>query len=410
MSENENNLYTEQHSAHRVHNAELITEKFQRQKRRRRIFRILRRCGILLVLLAILFGAGYGIYHYWHLFQPETLREAVTLRDETKSLMKIGGALDIITGNTAHYTAFADGLAVVTTTGIRYATEDGEEGFLSEYELTQPTAVSEGDYLAVYDRGGRFLYLADESGELATATAVGTLIDLSVNANGTSVAVTEADGYQCAVTVYDKQFNRQYLWKTPEYFATSGIASVEQNVFAVAVVQIQDNRLYHSVLLFDMQKEGVLAEIPIGKTAVIALHECDDGFLIVTESDVVCSSWDGTVCARVSLDGDRVCGIVPDSKAMFLLLEVDNDVTVRYRMVRIGSDGALVAERKTKSEIKSISASNGMLAVLTGHQICLYDAELDVKKYVSPEPGVKNIVLMHNNKLIMITPQEIFIA
>ena len=58
----------------------------------------------------------------------------------------------------------------------------------------------------------------------------------------------------------------------------------------------------------------------------------------------------------------------------------------------------------------TISAGDGMLAVLTGRQICLYDTDLDVKKYISPEPGVTNIILMRGNKLIMITPQEIFIA
>ena len=51
-----------------------------------------------------------------------------------------------------------------------------------------------------------------------------------------------------------------------------------------------------------------------------------------------------------------------------------------------------------------------MLALLTGSQIRLYDETLAVKKYVSPEPGITNIVMMRNNKLVMITAQELFIA
>ena len=57
-----------------------------------------------------------------------------------------------------------------------------------------------------------------------------------------------------------------------------------------------------------------------------------------------------------------------------------------------------------------MTANNGMIAILTGNQIRLYDSALAIKKYISPEPGVTNIVMMKNNKLVMITAQEIFIA
>ena len=410
MSEPDNNMMQEDISAKPVSRVELISEKLRRKKRRNRVSRVIRRCVIVLALLAILVAAGIGIYRYWDFFKPETFRESVTLHDESKSLMKIGGALDIITGNTAKYTAFADGLAVVTTTSIRYATEDGEAGFMTDCKLTQPTTAAEGNCLAVYDRGGRSIIVADKTGVLAVGEAPGKIIGLTVNTSGGVVAVTEADGYQCAVTVYDKMLERQYTWKTPEYFATIGLASAEEPVFAVATLELRDQTLFSSILMFDLQKEGVMAEVPLGGTAVITMRECDNGLLVVTEEDAVCIAWDGTVCSRVTFSGDRVAGLSAWGRDLYLLLEVDNDVTTRYRLVRIGPDGAINAEIKTKSEINAISAGDGMLAVLTGHQICLYDTDLDVKKYISPEPGVTNIILMRGNKLIMITPQEIFIA
>ena len=412
MSETENNVINENEeiSAKPVSRVELISEKLRRKKRRRRVNRVLRHGAIILALLAILVALGVGIYRHWNFFKPDTFREAVTLRNEGKSLMKIGGALDIITGNTAKYTAFADGLAVVTTTNIRYATEDGEAGFMTECQLTQPTTATEGDILVVYDRGGRSIIVADQNGALASGETIGKTIGVTVNADGGIVAVTEADGYQCAVTVYNKQLERQYTWKTPDYFATIGLASSEEPVFAVAALEIRDQELYSSILLFNLQKEGVMAEVPLGRTAVITMRECDNGFLVVTEDDVICIDWDGTIRARVSFSGDRVAGMAADGHDLYLLLAVDNDVTTRYRLIRMDGDGAVAAEISTKSEIKAISAGDGMLAVLTGHQICLYDTELDVKKYISPEPGVTNIILMHDNKLIMITPQEIFIA
>ncbi|MBR5519648.1 MAG: hypothetical protein IKU55_02915 [Clostridia bacterium] len=410
MSEPEYNVMPEETPAKQVSSVELISEKLRRKKRRHRVIRVVRRCLIVLFLLAILGALGFGIYRYWDFFKPDTFRETVTLRDESKSLMKIGGALDIITGNTAKYTAFADGLAVVTTTNVRYATENGEDGFLAECALTQPTSVTEGDYLVVYDRGGRSILVADQEGVLASADSLGKIIGTTVNANGDIVVVSEADGYQCAVAVYDNHLNRRYTWKTPDYFATIGLASTEESVFAVAALQVQNQQLYSSVLLFDLKKEGVLAEIPLGRTAVVTMRECETGLLVITEEDAVCIAWDGTVCSRVSFSGDRVVGLSAYRNDLYLLLEVDNDVTVRYRLIRIGADGSLAAELSTKSEIKAISAGDGSLAVLTGHQICLYDTELDITKYISPEPGVTNIILMRGNKLIMITPQELFIA
>ena len=390
--------------------AERISKALRKRKQRNKLRRTVGKYLGTAILVTALILAVVIVYRNWDFFKPESFKETVTIRSDSKSLLKIGGAMDVITGNTAQYMSFASGLAVVTTTNIRYATEAGDDGFLADLTLNKPAAAVSGSRMVVYDRGGKTIASADESGILAKTEALGNCIAADVNRNGWVAVVSECEGYQCAAAVYDPQMNRRYVWKTPTYFAAGAVASENGNYMAVLAVSTADRQLSSKVLVFHLQKEGVAAEIDLGSARVLSLMENDVGLLIVTDTEAIAASWNGAVTERVSFQGDRVCGLEKDGHALFLLLTAENDATVRYRLTRLDGTGAQTARIHLKCDVQAISAGNGMIAVLTGSQIRLYDETLAVKKYVSPEPGVTNIVLMRDNKLVMITAQELFIA
>ena len=390
--------------------AERISKALRKRKQRNQIRRMAGKYLGTAIMVTALILAVVVVYRNWDFFKPESFKETVTIRSDSKSLMKIGGAMDVITGNTAQYMSFASGLAVVTTPNIRYATEAGDAGFLADLTLNQPAAAASGSHLVVYDRGGKTVASADESGILAKAEALGNCISADVNRNGWIAIVSECEGYQCAAAVYDQQMNRRYVWKTPAYFAAGAIASENGNYMAVLTVSIEERQLSAKVLVFHLQKEGVAAEIDLGTARVLDVMENDVGLLIVTDTEAITASWSGAVTGRVSFQGDQVCGMEKDGHAIFLLLTAENDATVRYRLTRLDETGTQTARIHLKCDVQAISAGNGMLALLTGSQIRLYDETLAVTKYVSPEPGITNIVMMRNNKLVMITAQELFIA
>lgn len=387
-----------------------ISRKLRERKRRTRAKRITKRVVWILFVLAIVGAVTYFLVKYWDVFKPDNFRETVTMEKSEKSLLKIGGALDIITGNTARYVSFSDGLAVVSTSTIRYATEDGEEGFLAEAQLSQPAVATAAEQMLIYDRGGRTMICADKTDVLAQGEALGGAISMSINDHGRISAVTECVGYQCAVSVYDLSLNRLYTWRTPEYFAVQSLVSDDNKYLAAAVADIRDERLNMSLLIFDLQEEGVQYEIPIGSDGVAGLFPSGDGFLAITETEVIRIAWDGTLQSRVTFDGDELVGLVRDGGSIYLLLNDIDDITAHYRLLRIGEDGGIAAELRLKNDVYAIHAANGMVAVLTGDQIRLYDDTLSIKKYVSPEPGVTDIILLRDHKLIMVTAQEILIV
>ena len=241
--------------------AERISKALRKRKQRNQIRRMAGKYLGTAIMVTALILAVVVVYRNWDFFKPESFKETVTIRSDSKSLMKIGGAMDVITGNTAQYMSFASGLAVVTTTNIRYATEAGDAGFLADLMLNQPAAAASGSHLVVYDRGGKTVASADESGILAKAEALGNCISADVNRNGWIAIVSECEGYQCAAAVYDQQMNRRYVWKTPAYFAAGAIASENGNYMAVLTVSIEERQLSAKVLVFHLQKEGVAAEI-----------------------------------------------------------------------------------------------------------------------------------------------------
>ncbi len=390
--------------------AQRISEVLRKRKRSRKLSQKTREALLLTALVTALAFVALLAAKNWSLIENIRISQPIATLDGDNIANKIGGAVDILTGSTAQYAPFADGMAVVNTSSLRYATEDGSEGYYRELELIQPALCIGGKYLLAYDRSGTALHLANKEGIIGSVDGVGKLVDATVSNGGTVLALSECEGYKSAAAVYDKHLKRIYLWKTPDYYTLSGAVLGNEKGFAVSALETKQDQAESVLLLFQTDKEGIVEKLSFGAVPIIRVWADSTGYGVLTDGGVFRVDLNGKMTRTVDFAGASLCGAYQDGLGGLFVMVGPVDTHTRYRVYHLGSNASAAAETLIAQDVHAMAAANGRLALLTGSGVRLYDSRLNMNKVISYQMGVHRIVLLNNQKVVMMTEQSILLG
>ena len=137
---------TDINTAESVHH---LSKLVNRRKKRNKFFNIAKNSIKIVAMTIVIIAVAFVVYKNWEFFTPSNFREVVVLNNESGSLTKIGGAVDVLTKGTAVYAAYEKGLAIATTKSIRYATVSGKDGFIVSCQFSKPSLYIAGKMVVV---------------------------------------------------------------------------------------------------------------------------------------------------------------------------------------------------------------------------------------------------------------------
>ena len=378
--------------------AQLEAEFAARRKVRVRRTRIIR-AVVISVLSAVLVAMVYLAVHYRDRLTPESLRQYVNV-SSGNSLNTLGGAADVVGGNSSVYAAFENGLAVATTTSVRYATPDGRGGFSHAAVITKPSLRVSGEYLLAYDRGGSALMLFDKNGLISSGEAVGNVISASVSEEGIVSVISEAEGYISCLTVYSEKFQLVYRWYNSEYYCIASAYHDDSQKVGVSVVMEREGSLGGRFLIFDVTAEGIAHSVELGHAVPTDVYVSDLGFTVATRTGADFTDVNGSLC--VSRDfAEPLQGICPDGQGGMFFLLAPFSPDEKYSLIHADSQGVLSGTVTLNEDILSIHASFGRLAILTGRDAVIYNTALDVERIISTEPDIINIAVIRRGTAVL---------
>lgn len=363
--------------------------------RRTRILRAV----IITVLTAILAAAVYFIIHYRSLLTPEALRSYVKL-SSSSSLNTLGSAADVVGGNSSVYAAFSDGLAVATTTSVRYATPDGREGFSCPAVLAQPSLSVNGDRILAYDRGGTALMLFDENGLYASADAQGEIISASVSQEGFVSVLCESEGYISCLSVYGKKFQLIYSWYNSEYYCVASAYHDDSQKCAVSVIMEREGALAGRLLIFDVTAEGIAHSVELGHSVPTDVYASDLGFTVATLTGAAFVDTNGALPVSRSFS-EPVHSICHDGEGGLFFLLAPYTPEKKYVLVHTDYQGVLSRSVPLNEDVYAVHASFGHFAVLTGRDAVIYNSALDIERIITTEPDIIDIALIRGKSAVL---------
>ena len=114
------------------------------------------------------------------------------------------------------FAVLGDQLVVLSGTSLRVLDASGGEVWSTPVNMAAPALASGGGRAVAYDVGGTALYVVDEKGLLLSLTADGEepFIAASLNREGWLAVTTEKKNYKGCVSVYDKNLELVFEFKS----------------------------------------------------------------------------------------------------------------------------------------------------------------------------------------------------
>lgn len=386
--------------------ARLEAEFSAKRKLRVRRTRIIR-ASVISVLAAILVVMVYFAVRYRDTLTPESLRNYVNISSGS-AINTLGGAADVVGGNSSVYAAFSDGLAVATTTSVRYATPNGRQGFSESAVLTSPALYSSEDYLLAYDKTGNTLMLFDKNGLVATAETSGTIISATVSEDGVCSVISEADGYISCLSVFNRKLEPLYRWFNSEYYTIAAAYHDDSRRCAVSAVTESSGTLCGSILIFDVTEEGIASVADLGATVPTEITASKYGFSVAARNGAVFVETDGTIYAQQSFS-EPVHGICPDGKGGLFFVLAPYTPEEKFILVHCNNEGLISRKIKINEDILAIHAYEEHFGVLSGKDITIYNTDLDIERIIQREPDVTSVAVIRDGYAVLFSEDGLVI-
>lgn len=107
-------------------------------------------------------------------------------------------------GSSASFAVFDEAFLLCTKDGAKYYNSVGDQKWNDTFNMTTPTVIQEGSFMAVGDLGGKNVRVYDESGLLYNVQLEGNLSQFALNQNGYLSLLEKKDsGYE--VKIYNSK-------------------------------------------------------------------------------------------------------------------------------------------------------------------------------------------------------------
>ena len=271
------------------------------------------------------------------------------------------------------FTKLGRSLAAVGTLGIQVLDAGGEETLRDPFRMTNPAICEIGGRAIVFDIGGTTIRVISETDAIVPLEANGAIIAASINKNGWfCVCAQESGGFKGTVDVYNDKGSPVYKVRLESGYVLSAAVSPDNK--SLAILNLADDGSRITVYNLSSETPERVFDMPGGLIIDIRYLAGDDLLVVSTDSLLLLDkngvavelySYYGSLLSSYSIDGGFI--------ALHLL---EYGVGFSGWLVTLGVDGKILGELSTDREIISISADNGILAVLRSDGLALLDSGL----------------------------------
>lgn len=382
----------------------------QQEDRRVRVVYVLRRLtGAALLLTLIGFFAAHP-----QLLRPESIRRILSYLPLTVSQGEVDwNRIEFESGGVQSAVPFAGGLAVADGDVLTIQRPGGITDLRVSLGLADPVLLASDQYLFAYDPGSTRVVTADSFGLADEVNLGAPVTSLAVNADGMMAAVVSESGYKGAVAVFDRQLEQVYKWYTSEYYIMCAALSPDGEQMAAGVFAQPGVDLEGRILVFRLDEEEPVADVPLGDTVPLQLGFTDHDTLVAVgdEGTAVVDVPEGSVTHTVSYAlGELECSSLTADGCLLAVKSYGGEKTQELILLSDGEESRLGLIRGADS----VALSPDYLTVLTGSKVTVFDHQWQQQGQWELESGVKRVLqrtdgviyALYQDSAQVITPWE----
>ena len=275
---------------------------------------------------------------------------------------------------TSCYADLNGSLLVASGQEITLLDDKGNTVYHTALQAGQVAVSAEDGYAAVYEIGGKSLYLLDHKGLVKEMPLEGEIFAVEMGRGGKFAVTQKKTGYKTAVTVYNGKGEPLYAFNSAQKYLMAAAVSENGNYMAAAAMGQDSGSFVSSLQIYKLTSEEMQAEGVI-EGGVYELGTVDGRFCAATDKALCFVKTDGTVStydyqganlARCSINGGKFAAV---------LLENYSSGGLTH-LATVNAAGEEIAALTVDSEVLDLSAAGRYVAVLYTSSMVIYDRNL----------------------------------
>lgn len=278
----------------------------------------------------------------------------------------------------ASYTALGDGLLIVSTTRVRLLDGAGEELWAKTVSFQNPAIARGGKTAAVYDVGGRELYVLgtrglvrDMSGESGNG-----ILAASLNASDYLALTTLGSGYRAAVTAYGPDGAPVFAFRSSERYLSDARVLDDNRHLATVALGEADGLFASTLTFYAFDRAEPVSETTFGGELVLSLGSVDGKLAALEDGRLTLFGADGSLAGSYRFDCPYLRGVSMDGNGFAALLLSRYRSGSALRLVTLDGEGEPLGVLDERREVVTVSAAGRYVAVLYSDSLTIYTADL----------------------------------
>lgn len=275
---------------------------------------------------------------------------------------------------TSCYADLDGSLLVASSQEITLLDDKGNTVYHTPLQAGQVAVTAEDGCAAVYEIGGKSLYLLDRKGLVKEMTLEGEIFAVEMGRGGRFAVTLKKTGYKTAVTVYNGKGEPLYGFNSAQKYLMTAAVSENGNYMAAAAMGQDGGSFTSSLQIYKLTSDALQADAALSG-GVYELGTVDGRFCAATDKALCFVKADGSVStydyqganlARCSINGGKFAAV---------LLENYSSGGLTH-LATVNTAGEEIAALTVDSQVLDLSAAGRYVAVLYTSSLVIYDRNL----------------------------------
>lgn len=357
---------------------------------------------LVLTALAVLGAVGFAAQN--HLTGMDSLRRFLSY---DKARQSADGKTELYrydSDRSATFESLGKSLIIVSTTRVQLLGGNGEELWSQTVNFTAPAVTVGKKTAAVYDVGGRTIYLLDENGlrrDMSGETGNG-ILSASLNGSDYLALTTLISGYRTTVTAYDASGAPVFTFNSSERYLTEARV-LEDNRHLAAVSLGEAGGVFASTLTFyAFDQEKSVSETTFSGEMVLSLGIVDGNLAALKNERITLFSEDGSLAGSLRFEYPYLRGISLDGDGFGALLLSRYRSGNAMRIVTLNGGGEALGTLDVRREVVDISAAGKYVAVLFNDSLSIYTADLNAYATLEDTDYARRVIMRADGTALLL--------
>lgn len=302
------------------------------------------------------------------------------------------------------------GVVTASAAGAHYYGLDGQQLAEEVLSMENPVLCASSTTAVVYDAGNQSLFAFRGGEEYFSLSLSGgaDLLSARPNEGGWLAVTAQQSGYKGAVTVYDRRGEPVIQISLSSTFAVDAAVSPDGQTVAVVTIGQQNGSFFSRLLLYRVNQEEPFAQIELGSFTVLDM-DFDEGVIWLVGEDrllTVTLGVEGETVQTRSITPNYLKGCSLGGNGFALLLVGQYRSGGATQALRIDSSAQVTHSLPLTGQVLDYAAAGDSFALLTGSQLSIYNAELELYAGVENTRAARKVALAANGSALLANDQQ----